>query len=111
VCPVTVAGREPLASTSDDQTVRIREPAAGEQVRRMEATSTRSIACPVTVVGRDLPASASADGTVRIWDAATPASLLAVPVGYDANAIDRIADRLAIGLTADILVIGVTSRP
>jgi hypothetical protein len=56
-------------------------------------------------------AAARLHRTVRIWDPATAASLLAVPVSSGAKAISGIEGNLAIGLTAGILVIEVTSLP
>ena len=71
VCPVTVAGRELLASGGSDGTVRIWDPAASEWVPRPEAHSDWvSKVCAVTVAGRDLLAG-SVYGTVQLWDPAT----------------------------------------
>jgi len=43
--------------------------------------------------------------TVQIWDPATGASLLTVPTYYTALAVTQVANSLAIGLSAGILVI------
>jgi len=69
VCPVTVAGKELLASAGTDGTVRIWDPQTGEQHAMMEGHQggVNGI-CPVTVAGRELLASAGGDGTVRVWD-------------------------------------------
>ena len=72
VCAVTVAGRTLLASGGSDGTVRIWDPATGQQRAILEGHQAASSAvCPITVAGRDLLASGGGDGTVRIWDPAT----------------------------------------
>ena len=72
VCAVTVDGRDLLASAGHDGTVRIWDPATGEQRAVLQGHQdwVRAV-CAVTVDGRDLLASAGHDGTVRIWDPAT----------------------------------------
>ena len=74
VCPVTVDGRQLLASASDDATVvRIWDPATGAEQAVLEGHQfvVHGI-CAVTVDGRELLASADMR-TVRIWDPATGA--------------------------------------
>jgi WD40 repeat protein len=72
VCPVTVAGQELLASASDENTVRIWDPATGEQQAALEGHHRAvSAMCTVMVAGQELLASANDDWTVRIWDPAT----------------------------------------
>ena len=72
VCPVTVDGQALLASGGDDGTVRIWDPATGEQRAVLEGHQGGvSAVCPVTVAGQALLASGGDDGTVRIWDPAT----------------------------------------
>jgi WD40 repeat protein len=70
--PVTVGGRDLLASGGDDRTVRIWDPATGDQCAVLpgHADFVRAV-CAVTVDGRDLLASGGDDRTVRIWDPAT----------------------------------------
>src|SRR6266851_203667 len=71
VCPVFVDGRQLLAC-GGDRTVRIWDPATGEQIVVLESRQGEVLAvCPVTVDGRRLLASGGGDGTVRIWDPAT----------------------------------------
>ena len=70
VCPVTMAGKELLATAGTDGTVRIWDPQTGEQRTMMEGDQggVNGIR-PVTVAGT--VASAGGDGTVRIWDPET----------------------------------------
>ncbi|HEY7360951.1 MAG TPA: trypsin-like peptidase domain-containing protein, partial [Streptosporangiaceae bacterium] len=72
VCPVNVAGRALLASASGDGTVRIWDPASGQQHAILDGHPSGVWAvCPVTVAGQPLLATAGGDGTVRIWDPGT----------------------------------------
>jgi WD40 repeat protein len=72
VCPVTVAGKQLLASAGADGTVRIWDPQTG-QLRAVLGGHQGVVngVCPVTVAGEQLLASAGVDGTVRIWDPQT----------------------------------------
>jgi len=69
VGPVTVRGREMLASAGDDWTVRIWDPVTGEPHAVLEGHQdwVRAL-CAVTAAGRQLLVSAGDDRTVRIWD-------------------------------------------
>ncbi len=72
LCQVTVDGRPLLASGGDDWTVRIWDPATGEERAVLEGHHGGVGAlCPVTATGHHLLASAGTDRTVRIWDPAT----------------------------------------
>jgi WD40 repeat protein len=57
------------------------------------------------VAGRPLLASGGNDGAVRIWDPETGACPLTIPTHYPPHAVTWVADSLAIGLGAGILVI------
>jgi hypothetical protein len=72
VCPVTVAGQQLVASASGDGTVRIWDPATGQQRTTLKGHhgSVYSVR-PITVAGQGMLASAGGDGTVRIWDPRT----------------------------------------
>src|SRR3989440_491054 len=72
VCPVTVAGKQLLASAGSDGTVRIWDPQTGQQRALLEGHhGSVWTVCPVTVAGKQLLASTGSDGTVRIWDPET----------------------------------------
>ena len=72
VCPVTVNGQQLLASGDNDGTVRIWDPATGQQHAALKGHRDRVYAvCAVTVNGQELLASGGDDGPVRIWDPAT----------------------------------------
>jgi WD40 repeat protein len=73
-------GRTLLAATSADGTVRIWDPATGQQTQDPLTGHTGGVAAVCTLPGTDatgapdgrtLLAATSADGTVRIWDPAT----------------------------------------
>ena len=106
VCPVTVAGQPLLASGGGDGTVRIWDPATGQQRAMLEGHQGGvNAVCPVTVAGEALLASGGDDRTVRIWDPATGTCTLAVPIHHAGLAIVSIDGLLAIGLDAGILTI------
>jgi WD40 repeat protein len=72
VGPVAVRGREMLASAGDDRTIRIWDPATGEQQAVLDGHQdwVRAL-CAVASNGRQLLATAGDDRTIRIWDPAT----------------------------------------
>ena len=73
LCPITVDGRDLLASGSDDGTIRVWDPATGEPVTTLHTNHDRVTAmCAVTVNGRDLLASGGREKTVRLWDPTRP---------------------------------------
>jgi WD40 repeat protein len=72
MCPVTVDGRQLLASAGSDHTVLLWDPVTGRRARALVGhTRTINEVCPVTAGGRQLLASASSDCTARLWDPAT----------------------------------------
>ncbi|MGH8897214.1 MAG: trypsin-like peptidase domain-containing protein [Egibacteraceae bacterium] len=75
----TLAGAPVLASAGDDGTVRLWNPADGEQLRVLEG-HTESVLAVTWSSLRGVPvlASASADGTVRLWDPADGTQLRAL---------------------------------
>ena len=65
-------GRHLLASGGNDHTVRIWDPATGQQLTTLQGHQGWVTAlCAVTVDGRHLLASGGDDRTVQIWDPAT----------------------------------------
>ena len=106
VCEVTVAGRELLATADGTGKVRIWDPETGQQryVQEGLLLAVNGV-CRVTMAGRQLLASADDDGAVRIWDPETRACPLTIPTHYPPHAVTWVADSLAIGLGAGILVI------
>ena len=67
-----MAGQQLLASGGNDGTVRIWDPATGQQHAILEGhRGWVNSVCPVSVAGQELLASGGKDGTVRIWDPAT----------------------------------------
>ena len=106
VCPVTVDGRDLLASAGGDAAVRIWDTATGEQraVLRGHQDWVTGLS-PVTRHGRGRLASAGRDAAVRIWDPAAGTCVLTIPTHHPALTAVPVSGRLAIGLTAGILVL------
>ncbi|MGW0886002.1 AAA family ATPase [Streptomyces sp. NPDC002671] len=69
VCSVQAAGRQLLATASDDATVRLWDPETGELVRVLEGHSdyVLTVRTLATDQGK-LLLTTSADGTARVWD-------------------------------------------
>jgi hypothetical protein len=106
VCAVEVAGRQLVASAGADRTVRLWDPASGEQRAVLEGHQGGVWGvCAVEVAGRQLVASASADRTVRVWDPSAVTAVLTIPVHHDALAVAVADGALAIGLSAGVLAI------
>jgi WD40 repeat protein/DNA-binding SARP family transcriptional activator len=106
MCTVTVAGQQLLASADGDGKVRVWDPQTGRQRSIVEGTLAGvNGVCPVTTAGKELLASVDNDGTVRIWDPETGTCPLAIPTHYPPQAATWVAESLAIGLGAGILVI------
>jgi WD40 repeat protein len=101
-----VAGQELLASGGSDGAVRVWDPGTGQQHAVLEGHHAGvNGVCAITVAGQQMLASADGDGMVRIWDPETGACLLAIPTHYSPLAATWVAESLAIGLGAGILVI------
>ena len=72
VCAVTVGKQVLLASAGNDRSVRIWDPATGEELRRLAGNAGAVLdVCAVSIDGREMLASAGDDRSVRIWDPAT----------------------------------------
>jgi WD40 repeat protein len=72
LCSVVVDGRQLLATASDDRTVRIWDPATGQQIKTLEGHSGAVLGvCAVAVGTRQLLATTGDDRSIRIWDLAT----------------------------------------
>lgn len=89
LCSVKVAGRTLLATASRDSTVRIWDPATGQQLRILRGHTGEVIAL-LFVDG--LLISAGEDGSARIWDPAT-GQPVRVLTGYRGAAPVRIDGR------------------
>ncbi|WP_344619662.1 hypothetical protein [Dactylosporangium salmoneum] len=106
-CAVEVDGRTLLA-TSSGGTVRIWDPATGTELRQLTGHTDRVRALyPVQVDSRTLLATGD-DGTVRVWDPGTGQLIYRVPVHHGNNGIGVVAGKLALALTAGVLVIDIT---
>lgn len=107
LCAVAETGdRTLLAAGSGDGTIRLWDSATGAPVRTLEGhAGPVDAVCPVQAGNRDLLASGSVDGTIRLWDPATGSLMLSVPAHHAASAITSVADSLAVGLEAGVLVI------
>lgn len=82
-----------LASGSDDETVRVWDPATGEQVGAPLAceSTVRSVVAFPDLNGRILLASGSEDGAVRVWDLATGEQVGSKLVGGRASVTSVVA--------------------
>jgi len=108
VCPIIVAGQPRLASASNDRTIRIWNPATGQQTAVLEGHQDLvNAVCPIIVAGQPRLASAGADETVRIWDPTAPGCRLTIPLHYAATSISWMEDALAVGLSGGVLVIDI----
>jgi WD40 repeat protein len=89
-----------------DYTIRLWNPASGEQVRIFEGHSApvNSI-CSFSIRNRYLLASASDDKTVRLWNPMSRAPVLTIPVHYSAKSIMWGNDSLFVGLDNGALAI------
>src|SRR5262249_38117146 len=71
-CPITIAGRELLATAGGDHSARIWDPSTATQITILEGHQGAVFAaCPITIAGRELLATAGDDHSVRIWDPST----------------------------------------
>jgi WD40 repeat protein len=98
----------PLASASDDGTVKLWDPDTGTKIHILTGhTGKVNGVCQVQTGGRTLLASASHDGTVKLWDPDTGRLSIDVPIPWSAHAVTWIEDHhiLAIGHEQGILAI------
>ncbi|MFI7446504.1 trypsin-like peptidase domain-containing protein [Nonomuraea sp. NPDC049714] len=110
LCALRYDHRQLLVTTSRDRTARLWDPASGEHLLTFRGhTDTVSAACPVAVEGRALLATSSYDRTVRLWDPATGSCLRVVPVQHEALALSAIPGGVAVGLTAGVLAVRLSS--
>jgi WD40 repeat protein len=112
VCAITVNGQDLLVSACDDGTVRIWDPAAGDEQRTLAGHSgwVNSV-CAVPLPGRVLLASAADDRTVRIWDPDEALCVQVIRSHHPALACDYVAGSLIVALTAGLLAIELNSTP
>ncbi|QMU68347.1 AAA family ATPase [Streptacidiphilus sp. P02-A3a] len=69
ICTVDSGGRSLLASGGSDKTVRLWDPATGQQMKAFEGHWNEIEAiCPITLDGQVYVASAAKDHTVQLWD-------------------------------------------
>jgi len=108
MCPLTLTNRPALATAVLDGTVRIWDLGTGEDLNTLTGHQDWiSAICTVTIADHGLLVTAGRDRTTRVWDPGSGVCLLTVPTHYATNAVTWIADSLAIGLDAGILVIKV----
>ena len=106
VCAFTLSNQTLLATTADDGTTRIWNPHTGRHLRTLEGHKGRVNAVSAfTLSNQTLLATASHDRTVRIWDPGTGRCLSVVHVHYESQAVVWDGVRLAIALSAGLLVI------
>ncbi|GAA1264725.1 hypothetical protein Psi02_63820 [Planotetraspora silvatica] len=106
VCTFTLGDRAFLASVSNDRTLRIWDPATGQHRSLLNAHAGDANAiCALILDGRPFLATTSSDRTVRIWDPATLDCLCVIPVHHEGLAIEWDGERLAVVLSAGMLVI------
>jgi WD40 repeat protein len=106
VCAVDVGGRALLATGGDDRAVRLWDPTDGSQISVLQAHEDRVRAlCAVDVGGRAWLATGGDDRAVRVWDPADGRCVVTVPVHHAVMAITSVADSLAVGLEAGLIVI------
>ena len=112
MCAVRVDGQDLLASAGSDGTVRLWDPATGDERRKLTGhTGWVRAVCAVRVDGQDLLASASDDQTVRLWDPATAAHEVLV-VGLANRPVAVVSHSSAvlfIGLDSGVLALEVAS--
>ena len=106
VCAVQAGDRTLLATSSYDGTVRLWDPGDGSQVSALTGhTGPVYAVCTVQAGDHTLLATGSDDKTVRLWDPADATCVLTVPVHHAVRGMTQVADSLAIGLEAGVLVI------
>jgi len=108
ICTVKDRNRTLLATGGSEGKVRLWDPVKGTEIRTLN-TQHRGVRAICTVKDRNrtfLATGGDDDGTVQLWDPEDGRRLLTVPVHYAVISAASVANSLAVGLEAGVLVIG-----